>query len=54
MPHGESAQLFKNVLDDRSRSVFQGRVIVQQDAQKTDAHQNNRNLLLSPRAQADT
>ena len=54
VPHGESAQLFKNVLDDRSRSVFQGRVIVQPDAQKTDAHQNNRNLLLSPRAQADT
>ena len=46
--------MIKNVLDDQSRSVFQGRVIVRQDAQKTDAHQTNRNLLLSPRAQADT
>lgn len=54
VPHGQSNQLIKNVLDDQARSVFQGRVIVQQDAQKTNAHQTNRNLLLSPRAQADT
>ena len=54
VPHGASRQMFKNVLDDRGRSVFQGRIIVQPDAQKVDAHQSNRNLLLSPRAQAET
>ncbi len=54
VPNGESRQTFKNVLDDRSRSVFQGRVVVRKDAQKTDAGQSNRNLLLSPGAEADS
>jgi Fe-S cluster assembly protein SufD len=49
-----SSQLYKNVLNDRARSVFQGRIHVAQDAQKTDAHQMNRNLLLSNHAQADS
>jgi len=49
-----SSQLYKNVLDDRARSVFQGRIHVAPDAQKTDAHQMNRNLLLSRNAQADS
>ncbi len=49
-----SRQLYKNVLDDRARSVFQGRIHVAPDAQKTDAHQMNRNLLLSRNAQADS
>lgn len=53
VPYGHSAQVIKSVVDDRARSVFQGRVVVAQQAQKTDAHQSNRNLLLSPRAQAD-
>lgn len=53
VPHGHSAQVIKSVVDDRARSVFQGRVVVAEKAQKTDAHQSNRNLLLSPRAQAD-
>lgn len=53
-PHCASRQAFKGVLDGRARSVFQGRVFVAPDAQKTDAHQLNRNLLLSPRAQADS
>ena len=52
--NGRSRQTFKNVLDGRSRSVFQGRVVVQKDAQKTDAGQSNRNLLLSPGAEADS
>ena len=51
--HTTSNQVFRNVLDDQSRSVFQGGVIVQQDAQKTDSSQSNRNLLLSPGAHAD-
>jgi Fe-S cluster assembly protein SufD len=53
-PHGASRQLFKNVVDDQARTVFQGRVVVQRDAQKTDAHQSSRNLLLSHAGQADT
>ncbi|MBT5455530.1 MAG: Fe-S cluster assembly protein SufD [Rhodospirillaceae bacterium] len=52
--HGHSSQIYKNVLDDRARSVFQGRIHVAPDAQKTDAHQMNRNLLLSRNAQADS
>jgi len=46
--------LYKGVLDDRARGVFQGRVIVAEDAQKTDSEMNNRNLLLSTDAEADT
>ncbi len=49
-----SEEYYKGILDDRSRSVFHGRVIVNQDAQHTDAQQQNRNLLLSPDAEADT
>ena len=45
---------FEAVVDDRARSVFQGRVLVQPGAHKTDAHQLNRNLLLSEAARADT
>lgn len=52
--HGHSSQTYKNVLDDRARSVFQGRIHVAPDSQKTDAHQMNRNLLLSRNAQADS
>ena len=53
-PHGISRELYKGVLDDRARGVFQGRVIVAEDAQKTDSQMNNRNLLLSNDAEADT
>ena len=51
---GASRQTFKGVLDGESRSVFQGRVLVEAGAQRTDAHQINRNLLLSPHAEADS
>jgi Fe-S cluster assembly protein SufD len=51
---GTSRQTFKGVLDGASRSVFQGRVLVEAGAQRTDAHQINRNLLLSPGAEADS
>ena len=54
VPHTNSKQVFRNVLDDNSRSVFQGGVIVRPDAQKTDSSQSNRNLLLSAGAQADS
>jgi Fe-S cluster assembly protein SufD len=53
-PHTSSRQIFKAVLDDRSRSAFQGRVVVREGAQKVDAHQLNKNLLLSPQARADS
>jgi Fe-S cluster assembly protein SufD len=51
-PHCTSEQLFKGVLDDSGRSVFNGRILVAEGAQKTSALQSNRNLLLSRSAQA--
>ena len=53
-PHCTSDEFYKGVLDGRSRAVFHGRIVVHQDAQKTDAKQQNRNLLLSPNAEIDT
>jgi Fe-S cluster assembly protein SufD len=53
-PHCTSEELYKGVLDDEGRGVFSGRIIVRQDAQKTDARQANRNLLLSEKAMIDT
>ncbi|MBW2422101.1 MAG: Fe-S cluster assembly protein SufD [Deltaproteobacteria bacterium] len=54
LPHCESAQLYKGVLDGRSRGVFRGRVVVRPDAQKTFAEQSNPNLLISPKAEVNT
>ena len=53
-PYAISRELYKGVLDQRARGVFQGRVVVFEDAQKTDSEMNNRNLLLSDHAEADT
>lgn len=53
-PHCQSRQFYNGILGDRARGVFHGRIIVHQDAQKTDAKQTNRNLLLSDDAQVDT
>lgn len=53
-PHCHSTQLFKGVLDERSRSSFEGKIYVYREAQKTDAFQLNNNLLLSDAAQAFT
>lgn len=52
--HCTSHELYKGVLRDDSRGVFTGRIIVRKDAQKTDAKQSNKNLLLSDRAMIDT
>ncbi len=49
-PNCHSYELFKGILEDRARAVFNGRIFVHQDAQKTDAKQSNRNLLLSKEA----
>ncbi|QSQ10820.1 Fe-S cluster assembly protein SufD [Myxococcus landrumensis] len=54
VPNCTSRELYKGVLDDRARGTFHGLVRVRQDAQHTDARQQNRNLLLSEHAQADT
>ena len=54
VPACTSREVYKGVLDDSARGVFQGRIIVRKDAQKTDGHQLNRTLLLSPRAEIDT
>ena len=53
-PGSTSRELYKGVLDGGGRAVFNGRVIVQPGAQKTDAAQTNRNLLLSELAEVDT
>ncbi|MBQ0725161.1 MAG: Fe-S cluster assembly protein SufD [Cycloclasticus sp.] len=53
-PHAVSNEFYKGVMDDKARGVFQGRIVVAEDAQKTDATMNNRNLLLSERAEIDT
>jgi Fe-S cluster assembly protein SufD len=53
-PHCNSRQFYNGILDDRAHGVFHGRIVVRKDAQKTDAKQTNRNLLLSDNAQIDT
>jgi Fe-S cluster assembly protein SufD len=52
--HCASRQFYNGILDNQSHGVFHGRIIVHKDAQKTDAKQTNRNLLLSDDAQIDT
>jgi Fe-S cluster assembly protein SufD len=49
-PHCTSLELYKGILDGRSRGVFNGRIFVAPDAQATDAVQSNRNVLLSREA----
>ena len=53
-PNCRSWEVYKGVLDGRSRAVFNGKVFVRPEAQKTDAKQTNRNLLLSDLAKVDT
>jgi Fe-S cluster assembly protein SufD len=53
-PHCRSWEVYKGVLDGKSRAVFNGKVFVKPEAQKTDAKQTNRNLLLSRTARVDT
>jgi Fe-S cluster assembly protein SufD len=52
VPHATSELLYKGALDDRSRAVFRGLIKVWKGAQRTDAYQTNRNLILSRRAEA--
>ena len=53
-PNCNSWEVYKGVLDGRSRAVFNGKVFVKPEAQKTDAKQTNRNLILSDGARVDT
>ena len=53
-PHCLSNELYKGVLNGKSRAVFNGKVLVRPDAQKTNAYQSNKNILLSPDAKVDT
>ena len=53
-PHCNSHEYYNGILDGRSKGVFHGRILVRQPAQKTDAKQTNKNLLLSEEATIDT
>jgi Fe-S cluster assembly protein SufD len=53
-PHCVSNELFKGVLNNKSHAVFNGKVYVRPDAQKTNAYQSNKNILLSKEATVDT
>lgn len=53
-PNGTSRLLYKGILDGKSRAVFGGNVMVRQEAQKTDAQQTDKNLLLSLDAEVDS
>lgn len=53
-PHCNSHEHYKGILDDNSRGVFNGKVIVRQDAQKSNAFQQNNNILLSDKALVNT
>ncbi len=54
VPRCESRELFKGVLDDHGRGIFQGKIIVRPDAQKTDGKQMAQALMLSPDAEFDS
>lgn len=53
-PHCESNELYKGIVDDKATAVFNGKIFVQKDAQKTNAFQSNKNILLSEEATINT
>ncbi len=53
-PNSSSREVYKGVLDQSARGVFQGKILVRKDSQKTDGHQLNKTLLLSPGTEIDT
>lgn len=53
-PNSYSNELYKGIMDDKSRGVFNGKIFVRQDAQKTNAFQSNKNVLLSDNATINT
>ncbi len=54
IPNCQSNELYKGILDDKARGVFNGKVMVRQDAQKTNAYQQNSSLVLSDSAVMDS
>lgn len=54
LPHCRSRENFKGIVYGKGRAVFDGRILVEKNAQKTDAQLSNRNLLLTPSAEVDT
>jgi Fe-S cluster assembly protein SufD len=54
VPHCESRELFTGILDGHARGIFQGKVIVRKDAQKTDGKQMAKVMMLSPDAEFDS
>ncbi len=54
MPHCFSNELYKGIMDDESTGVFNGKIFVRKDAQKTNAYQSNKNVLLTDLASANT
>ncbi|MCC7159270.1 MAG: Fe-S cluster assembly protein SufD [Ignavibacteria bacterium] len=53
-PHCRSNEMYKGVLNDKSRGVFNGKVFVREDAQKTNAYQSNKAILLTADCKVDT
>jgi Fe-S cluster assembly protein SufD len=53
-PNTKSDLLYKNALRERAKTIFSGLIVVDPDAQKTDAYQSNRNLMLSDEAEANS
>ena len=53
-PHTTSRLYYKGILDGRSKAVFGGTVLVRRDAQKADAQQTDKNLILSDHAEVDS
>ncbi|WP_407527589.1 Fe-S cluster assembly protein SufD [Lacibacter sp. MH-610] len=54
MPHSLSNELYKGIIDENATAVFNGKIFVRQDAQKTNAYQSNKNVLLSDAATVNT
>jgi Fe-S cluster assembly protein SufD len=54
VPDCTSSELFKGILDDEATGVFNGHILVQRDAQRTNAYQQNRNILLTDKATMNT
>jgi Fe-S cluster assembly protein SufD len=54
MPNCNSNELYKGILDDNSHGVFNGKIMVRKDAQKTNAYQSNKTILMSKSATIDT
>ena len=53
-PHSRSDLLFKSALSDKARTIFSGLIIVEEDAQQTDAYQTNNNLMMSEESEANS